>query len=104
MEFGGDNPPFDSRRVDAIIAGLGRFLNLDFASRKDTWAGSRPMSPDGLALLGRVKGWSNLTIAGGHGMHGLALAPVSGMAMAELLTEGRSSVDLSAFNPNRFRL
>jgi glycine/D-amino acid oxidase-like deaminating enzyme len=37
-------------------------------------------------------------------MHGLALAPVSGMAMAELLTEGRSSVDLSAFNPNRFRL
>ncbi len=104
MEFAGDNPPFDPRRVDAIIAGLGKFIDLDFAARTDTWAGSRPMSPDGLALLGRVKGWSNLTIAGGHGMHGLALAPVSGQAMAQLLIDGRSSVDLTAFNPNRFRL
>ncbi len=104
MEFGGDTPAFDPRRVEAIIASLGRFLDLDFAARTDTWAGCRPMSPDGKALLGRVNGWSNLTLAGGHGMFGLTLAPVTGRSMAELLLDGRSSVDLSPFNPNRFRL
>jgi D-amino-acid dehydrogenase len=104
MEFGGENPAFDGRRVDAIIAGLGKFVRLDFTARKDTWAGCRPMSPDGKALLGRPKGWSNLSIAGGHGMYGLTLAPVTGRAMSELLLDGRSSTDLRPFDPNRFRL
>ena len=104
MEFAGNQPTFDGRRVDAIITSMRRFLNLDWGARSDTWAGSRPMSPDGLPLLGRPSGWSNLTIAGGHGMYGLSLAPTSGRAIAELIVHGSSSIDLRPFNPNRFRL
>lgn len=104
MEFGGNNPRFDARRVDAIIGSMKRFLHLEWDERTDTWAGSRPMSPDGLALLGRVKGWSNLTLAGGHGMYGLSLSPTSGRAIAELLVDGKASIDLRPFDPNRFRL
>ena len=52
MEFGGDHPPFDGRRVEMIIASMRKFLDLDWDDRFDTWAGSRPMSADGLPFMG----------------------------------------------------
>ena len=101
MEFGGDNPPFDGRRVEAIIASMREFLDLDWDSRFDTWAGSRPMSADGLPFMGRPKRWKNVVVGAGHGMFGLTLAPPSGVAIAELIMTGRSSSDISAFDPDR---
>jgi D-amino-acid dehydrogenase len=101
MEFGGDNPPFDPRRVDAIIASMRKFLDLDWDERFDTWAGSRPMSADGLPFMGRPKRWRNVVVGAGHGMFGLTLAPPSGVAIAELIMNGHSSSDISAFHPDR---
>lgn len=101
MEFGGDNPPFDARRVEAIITSMRRFLDLDWDHSFDTWAGSRPMSADGLPFMGRPKRWRNVVVGAGHGMFGLTLAPPSGVAIAELIMTGRSSSDISAFNPDR---
>lgn len=104
MEFDGDRPRFDQRRVDAIIDSMRTFINLDFEAEFDTWAGSRPMSPDGLPLLGRPHGHDNLLIAAGHGMYGLSLAPVTALALTELIVEGSSSIDLTDFHPDRFTL
>jgi D-amino-acid dehydrogenase len=104
MEFDGDRPRFDQRRVDAIIAAMRTFINLDFSAPFDTWAGSRPMSPDGLPLIGRPRGYDNLVLAAGHGMYGLTLAPVTAIAVSELIVDGVSSIDLSDFSPDRFRL
>ena len=104
MEFGGDEPRFDQRRVDAILASMRRFIDLDFDAHFGTWSGSRPMSPDGLPLMGRPKGYSNLVLAAGHGMFGLSLAPTSALALSELIIDGRSSIDLSDFGPDRFTL
>ncbi|MGZ4791118.1 MAG: NAD(P)/FAD-dependent oxidoreductase, partial [Ilumatobacteraceae bacterium] len=101
MEFGGDNPPFDERRVEAIVASMRTFLNLDWDHRFDTWAGSRPMSADGLPFMGRPKRWRNVVVGAGHGMFGLTLAPPSGVAISELIMTGRSSSDISAFDPDR---
>ncbi|HEY7625966.1 MAG TPA: FAD-dependent oxidoreductase, partial [Ilumatobacteraceae bacterium] len=101
MEFGGDAPPFDARRIEAIIASMRRFLDLDWDERFDTWAGSRPMSADGLPFMGRPKRWHNVVVGAGHGMFGLTLAPPSGVAIAELIMTGRTSVDISAFDPDR---
>ncbi|MEY2553829.1 MAG: D-amino-acid dehydrogenase, partial [Ilumatobacteraceae bacterium] len=42
MEFGGDHPPFDPRRIDMIVASMRAFLDLEWDQRFDTWAGSRP--------------------------------------------------------------
>ena len=104
MELAADAPPFDGRRVDAIVRSLQRFLDLDWSARFDAWSGSRPMSADGLPLIGAPRRWTNVTLATGHGMWGLTLAPSTGAAVAELVIEGRASVDLSPFDPNRFRL
>ena len=103
MEFDGDHPRFDQRRVDAIITSLRRYLNLDWDGSFDTWSGSRPMSADGLPLMGRSRDYDNLVVAAGHGMFGLSLAPASGLALAEMISDGDTSVDLSDFNPDRFR-
>ncbi len=103
MEFGGDHPRFDQRRVDSIIRSYRAFLDLDWSKPTNPWAGLRPMSPDGLPLIGRPKGWDNLVVAGGHGMYGLTLAPATADAVAQLVTTGRADADLSAFSPDRFR-
>jgi D-amino-acid dehydrogenase len=102
MEFTGSRATFDGRRVDAIVRSMRLFFDLDWDRRSDTWAGSRPMSPDGLPLIGRPNNWSNLTLASGHGMWGLTLAPATGLAVAQLLVDGSAKADLSAFSPNRF--
>ncbi len=104
MEFGGDHPPFDERRVEMIIASMRKFLDLDWDERFDTWAGSRPMSADGLPFMGRPKRWRNVVVGAGHGMFGLTLAPPSGVAISELIMTGRTSTDISAFDPDRSAL
>jgi D-amino-acid dehydrogenase len=101
MEFGGDHPPFDGRRIETIVASMRAFLDLDWDERFDTWAGSRPMSADGLPFMGRPKRWRNVVVGAGHGMFGLTLAPPSGVAISELIMTGRSSTDISAFDPDR---
>jgi glycine/D-amino acid oxidase-like deaminating enzyme len=37
-------------------------------------------------------------------MYGLSLAPVTAIAVSELIVDGVSSIDLSDFSPDRFRL
>lgn len=101
MEFGGDHPPFDARRIDMIVASMRAFLDLEWDQRFDTWAGSRPMSADGLPFMGRPKRWRNVVVGAGHGMFGLTLAPPSGVAIAELIMTGGTSTDISAFDPDR---
>ena len=63
----------------------------------------RPESADELPLIGPVPGWPGVVLATGHGGEGLCWAPGTGLAVAELLACGESTlVDLSAFDPGRF--
>ena len=73
MELTGGEPSFDPRRVDAIVRSMRRYLDLDWEGSWDVWSGSRPMSADGLPLLGRPRRLSNVVVAGGHGMYGFTL-------------------------------
>ena len=62
----------------------------------------RPVTDDGLPLIGRVPGVGGAYVATGHGPWGMLNAPATGLALAELMTEGQaSSVDLGAFDPAR---
>ncbi|MFU8893983.1 MAG: NAD(P)/FAD-dependent oxidoreductase [Luteolibacter sp.] len=66
------------------------------------WVGHRPVSPDGLPYLGRARRDDNLIIATGHAMMGLSLGPVTGQAVAALVTGQPPFRDLSALDPARF--
>jgi len=62
----------------------------------------RPVTDDGLPLIGRVPGVPGAYVATGHGPWGILNAPATGRALAELIVGGSaSSVDLRPFDPAR---
>jgi glycine/D-amino acid oxidase-like deaminating enzyme len=62
----------------------------------------RPVTDDNLPLIGRVPGVRGAYVATGHGPWGMLNAPATGLALAELITEGKASlVDLRPFDPAR---
>ena len=64
----------------------------------------RPITKDGLPLIGRVPGVEGAYVATGHSVWGILNAPATGEAMAELITDGAAhTVDLSPFDPGRIR-
>jgi glycine/D-amino acid oxidase-like deaminating enzyme len=62
----------------------------------------RPVTDDGLPLIGRVPGLAGCYVATGHGPWGMLNAPATGQALAELIVDGVPSlVDLRPFDPSR---
>jgi D-amino-acid dehydrogenase len=52
--------------------------------------------------MGRTGRFSNLTVATGHGMMGLSLAPITGQLTAEVISGERYSIDITLLNPDRY--
>jgi glycine/D-amino acid oxidase-like deaminating enzyme len=61
----------------------------------------RPVTEDGLPLIGRVPGVAGAYVATGHGPWGILNAPATGRALAELIAGVAPSVDLRPFDPAR---
>jgi len=62
----------------------------------------RPVTDDGLPLIGRVPGVKGAYVATGHGPWGMLNAPATGLALAELIADGAPKlVDLDPFDPAR---
>ncbi|MGA9870307.1 MAG: FAD-dependent oxidoreductase, partial [Rhodococcus sp. (in: high G+C Gram-positive bacteria)] len=62
-------------------------------------AGLRPMSPDGLPVIGRIT--DRIIVASGHGRNGILLTPITADAVAALL-DGRTLPEAAAADPARF--
>ncbi|GHB87032.1 glycine oxidase ThiO [Streptomyces albogriseolus] len=67
----------------------------------ETTAGLRPGSPDNAPLLGPT-GLDGLLLATGHHRNGVLLTPVTGDAMARVLTTGELPDEALPFTPRRF--
>src|SRR5262249_34164319 len=62
----------------------------------------RPVTADGLPLIGAVRGVDGAYVATGHNVWGMLNAPATGEAMAELILDGAARHgDLSPFRPDR---
>lgn len=68
-----------------------------------SFAGLRPYTPDGLPILGAVEDVPGFVMAAGHEGDGIALSPITGRLIAELITEGATSIPLEPFGLSRFR-
>ena len=62
----------------------------------------RPQTRDGLPLIGPAWGWRNVYLATGAGHKGVLLAPSIAMAVADLITEGRTTAPIDGFGAERF--
>jgi D-amino-acid dehydrogenase len=103
LELAGLDLRVSRRRVDAIARAVRTYLpNLPSTPTLEIWRGLRPLSPDDLPMLGRPRGTSGLIVASGHGMHGIALGPITGELIAQLATGEQPSFDLAPFAPDRF--
>jgi D-amino-acid dehydrogenase len=104
MEFGSLDETVNDARVRAIRTAPRRYLrdwNPD-ASASTPTAGLRPMTSDGLPVIGRLGQHRNVFVASGHGMLGLTLAPRTAVEVVHMVVDGQAPEVLAPFSPSRF--
>ncbi len=105
MEIAGLNEDINPVRVQGIVKAVPKyypqFCVEDFAGIQP-WRGLRPCSPDGMPYLGRTEKYANLTLATGHAMMGLSLAPITGKLVGEIVSGEKPSHDLRLLSPDRY--
>ena len=104
MEIAGINHNINPIRVQTIAnAAKNYYTNLNISEEEKGSAdcGLRPCSPDGLPYIGKSSKCNNLTIATGHAMMGWSLGPGTGKLVSEIISEKKTTLDLSPFNPDR---
>lgn len=105
MEITTTNRPPKISRVQGILDSVKTFIpgfDVPLPDIKDVWYGYRPCSPDGLPYIGKLKHTNNCIVATGHAMIGLSLGAGTGKWVSELANEQKTSIDLSAFEVERF--
>jgi glycine oxidase len=103
MEYAGFRPEVTSAGLGRIFAGATALCPaLDRAEVRRTWAGLRPMTPDGLPIIGAEPRMQGLWYATGHGRNGILLAGLTGLLVAQLLAGEPPAEDLEPFSPTRF--
>src|SRR5438093_1558598 len=93
------NPDFMPAVVERA---LGRFPILERTSIKTGWAGLYEDTPDKHPILGKVDGVEGFICAAGFSGHGVMHAPATGELLAELIVDGRTSLDINALRASRF--
>jgi sarcosine oxidase subunit beta len=66
------------------------------------FTGLRPYTPDGMPIIGPVDGMEGVFIAAGHEGDGVALAPISGKVMAQMVCGDTFGGDINTFSLSRF--
>lgn len=105
MEITRTGTPPRMSRVQGILDSVKRFIpqfDVPLPRPEDVWYGYRPCSPDGLPYIGKVSKLDNCIVATGHAMIGLSLGAGTGLFVSELANGTPTSMDLTAFNVERF--
>lgn len=101
MEFGHPDAPLARVRIESMTRALRPLLSgLDWSRRADEWVGPRPLSSDGVPLVGRTA-TPGVFVAGGHGMWGVTLGPLTGRLLARQVATGQTPSELKALDPLR---
>jgi len=66
------------------------------------WAGSYDITPDARPILGLAGPFENFYVACGFTGHGFMIAPMTGQLMAELMTDGKTTLPIEGFRLSRF--
>jgi glycine oxidase len=103
MEYVGFNPEVSSAGLARIFTSVAELCpTLDRAQVHRTWAGLRPMTPDGLPIIGAEPRLKGLWYATGHGRNGILLAAITGLIVRQLLSGETTGENLAPFAPTRF--
>ncbi|MCI1306304.1 MAG: FAD-binding oxidoreductase [Lachnospiraceae bacterium] len=96
-------PMTDSRSAPCFCRGIIKYFpNLAKAKIVRTWAGWMDLTADKVPILGTVPEVPGLVLACGFCGHGFGIAPGAASQIAQLITEGKTDVDLSDLRYDRF--
>ena len=103
MEFAGYDTTLNEDRLTLLTAAADRYLREPIRGEPTgKWWGWRPMTPDGLPLIGPAPALPNVMLAAGHNMLGLSMAPATGKLVAELITGAKPHIDPTPYTAHRF--
>jgi glycine oxidase len=103
MEPVGFQPEVTSEGLARIFAAtIALCPGLIRAKLRRSWAGLRPVTPDGLPVIGGDPELPGLWYASGHGRNGILLAGLTGLLVRQLVRGEPPSQNLAAFTPVRF--
>jgi len=86
----------------AVEKAVRRIPALEGAQVRHAWAGLRPLTPDGRAILDWAPGVEGLYLAVGFCGHGFQHSPGVGETVAEVLLDGHSTLDIHDLRLGRF--
>lgn len=99
-----DRVPTETARVEIMQRAIDVFPDLENAALVEQLAGSRPLSPDRVPIIGPVPGKEGVVLATGHTTKGIHLGPSTAKAVAEYIQGGCKQVpeSIKLFLPERF--
>lgn len=103
MEHAGFSAEATAQGIAEIFTGIGALWPA-LAGRKvlRTWAGLRPITPDGLPIIGREPKLEGLWYATGHGRNGVLLSAITGQLITQLLSGEKDMEQLTMVRPERY--
>ncbi|WP_010516996.1 NAD(P)/FAD-dependent oxidoreductase [Croceivirga radicis] len=105
MEFSGNNNTLNKARIATIAHAANTYypeVQIHKEELKKAKSGLRPVSPDGIPIIGHTKKYKNLNIATGHAMMGWSLGPITGKLIAENISGKNNYAWAKQLSPDRF--
>lgn len=99
---GFDPEPSASARAAILTGVAGLMPGLAAPEIAGHVSGLRPVTPDGRPIVGIPAVWENVCVATGAGRKGMLFGAALGLAAAELLTTGSSTLAVVACGPDRW--
>ena len=98
----GYDTAINERRAQGMLdAAMNRFPGSGDPSKATFWTGLRPMTPDGMPVLGLTH-YDNLFLNTGHGTYGWTMACGSAKILADIISSKQPEIDIEAFSLERF--
>ena len=103
MEFAGYDQSIRPERLKLLTDGASLYLKDPVGEPVvERWYGWRPMSCDGVPLIGRLPAFNNAWLAAGHSMLGLSMSTATGKLISELVTGKHPHIDPHPYRLDRF--
>ena len=105
MEISGINNRVLVKRMQGIYDSARNFypgLKIDSPPADKIWNGLRPVTPDGLPYIGKVRDFANVLVAGGHAMLGISEGTGTGKIVSQIIQDRAPGIEISAFSVERF--
>jgi D-amino-acid dehydrogenase len=103
LELSNHDTTPNPKHIAGIERAVREYIQLDETLNvKETWAGLRPTTPDGMPIIGLSSKYNNLILATGHAMLGLSLGPGTGQIVSELANGEATAFDIHPLRLERF--